>query len=406
MPGDRGLIQDVRPASAEVTGQQRELFAFDAFEYEDPNKNDPAKITVKEGWKLNLQRAVIGDNDLSTEGGFLNLDLLDVNEIFAQEITVTGSIQSENYVPNITGWKISNTSIEIDDGIFRGNLDAAGGTFTGQLDAAGGTFTGDLQAATGEFEHSYGKYGSFITNRFFSGNQVFPAGSGVNDVTGFLFFEGFPFGQTTNIFPVTATFGNTEIVGIWSVPGSLFLVSKTDTIELLSNTNLSQTLTFTSIATPVEITSSIFPTYFLSGLNTWPPPSPFFANFSKIALGSDGSNNRFPFAELHVGQVRIYRKTSATSVALNGYGAVASTSSIRDDVNLPIGTYIAMQDTDDLQLNRNALEFPRLNTADNRFYQNSGSGALLAGNWRYSGVSGATVGGSGIITWNLLRRVA
>ncbi len=109
MPGDRGLIQDVRPASAEVTGQQRELFAFDAFEYEDPNKNDPAKITVKEGWKLNLQRAVIGDTDLSS-GGFLNINLLDVNEIFAQDITATGTITGATIIGGtITG----NTSISI-----------------------------------------------------------------------------------------------------------------------------------------------------------------------------------------------------------------------------------------------------------------------------------------------------
>jgi hypothetical protein len=128
MPGDRGLIQDVRPASAEVTGQQRELFAFDAFEYEDPNKNNPAKITVKEGWKLNLQRAVIGDTDLSTEGGFLNLDLLDVNEIFAQDITATGTI---------TGATIIGGAI-------------TGGTITGST-ITGGTITGNTSISIGPF---------------------------------------------------------------------------------------------------------------------------------------------------------------------------------------------------------------------------------------------------------------
>ena len=114
MPGDKGLIQDVRPASAEITGQQRELFAFDAFEYEDPNKNDPAKITVKEGWKLNLQRAVIGDTDLSVDGSFLNVDLIeagainaskiDVTDLFAQDITATGTITGVTIIGgNITG---------------------------------------------------------------------------------------------------------------------------------------------------------------------------------------------------------------------------------------------------------------------------------------------------------------
>ena len=117
MPGDKGLIQDVRPASAEVTGQQRELFAFDAFEYEDPNKNNPAKITVKEGWKLNLQRAVIGDTDLSVDGSFLNVDLIeagainaskiDVTDLFAQDITATGTITGATIIGgNITGGEI------------------------------------------------------------------------------------------------------------------------------------------------------------------------------------------------------------------------------------------------------------------------------------------------------------
>tara|TARA_B100000902_G_scaffold150407_1_gene146959 strand:- start:499 stop:5337 length:4839 start_codon:yes stop_codon:yes gene_type:complete len=65
---------------------------------------------------------------------------------------VLGTIRSNNYVTNTSGWIIkSDGSVEFETGTFRGDLDAAGGTFSGDLSAAGGTFTGTLSGVDGNF---------------------------------------------------------------------------------------------------------------------------------------------------------------------------------------------------------------------------------------------------------------
>ena len=61
--------------------------------------------------------------------------------------TVVPTIESNNYEPGVSGWKIRKEGpAEFQDIIIRGT-----GTFGGSLDAAGGTFTGALSAATGTF---------------------------------------------------------------------------------------------------------------------------------------------------------------------------------------------------------------------------------------------------------------
>ena len=62
---------------------------------------------------------------------------------------VLGTIRSDNYVTNTSGWIIkSDGDVEFDSGTFRGDLDAAGGTFSGDISGASGTFTGGLSGAS------------------------------------------------------------------------------------------------------------------------------------------------------------------------------------------------------------------------------------------------------------------
>lgn len=131
----KGLIADVRPGSVDITGQQRELYPFDAFEYSSSLTGEENVLYLKSGWELDVTRGTVDGIDLLTEANYLNVDLIeaeaidaskiDVNALFAENITVTGSIESENYVPNSAGWRIDATGIEIDDGTFRGDIEGA-----------------------------------------------------------------------------------------------------------------------------------------------------------------------------------------------------------------------------------------------------------------------------------------
>lgn len=61
--------------------------------------------------------------------------------------TVVPTIESNNYEPGVSGWKIRKEGpAEFQDIIIRGK-----GTFSGSLEAAGGTFAGSLSAASGTF---------------------------------------------------------------------------------------------------------------------------------------------------------------------------------------------------------------------------------------------------------------
>ena len=84
--GDRGLIQNVRPASAEITGQQRELYAFDAFAYSTPEIKIGGEVTtqylvgLKSPWQFDfggitqeeLKESVNDKVDSSEVGGILD----------------------------------------------------------------------------------------------------------------------------------------------------------------------------------------------------------------------------------------------------------------------------------------------------------------------------------------------
>ena len=95
---------------------------------------------------------------------------------------VLGTIRSNNYVTNTSGWIIkSDGSVEFETGTFRGNLDAAGGTFSGDLSAAGGTFTGTLSGVDGNFTGTISATqitGGTLTANIIDGGEI--DGSSIN----------------------------------------------------------------------------------------------------------------------------------------------------------------------------------------------------------------------------------
>lgn len=75
--------------------------------------------------------------------------VIDGNQVFLSN-TVVPTIESTNYVPGVSGWKIRKEGpAEFQDVIIRGT-----GSFGGSLNAATGTFAGSLSAATGTFSGS------------------------------------------------------------------------------------------------------------------------------------------------------------------------------------------------------------------------------------------------------------
>lgn len=151
----KGLLADVRPGAVDITGQQRELFPFDAFEYTSEALTGGASILgFKDGWKLELSSSVVGETTVF-EAGKLNIALIEVENLFADGVTLagTGYIQSSNYVAGTSGFKINAAAglIDIVDGTFSGTVTAAtieassisGTTITGTSSISIGGFNVD-----------------------------------------------------------------------------------------------------------------------------------------------------------------------------------------------------------------------------------------------------------------------
>lgn len=110
----------------------------------------------------------IDDNSISTPKLVTNAVTaakIDVGDLFAQTITLTGSISG-------TGWSINGSAItmsagSIDIGNFAvdtlGNLTATNVTLTGTINATSGTFSGSLNGATGTFSGDLSAAGGSFT---------------------------------------------------------------------------------------------------------------------------------------------------------------------------------------------------------------------------------------------------
>ena len=82
-------------------------------------------LTIASG--ASVTGLTIEQNQLGTtiiQNGTIKTDLIDVDAIFANNITVSeyGSLQSSNYDEGNDGWKISDDGIEANNGVFRGGL--------------------------------------------------------------------------------------------------------------------------------------------------------------------------------------------------------------------------------------------------------------------------------------------
>lgn len=167
------LLEDVRPGSSEVTGQQRELFPFDAFKYTSELSGAENVVSLEDGWELDggslknesveteaVAAEAITSDKIAVEA--VTADKIDVASLFAEDITITGSISSSNYSAGVAGFKIDGPagSIDIVDGTFSGSIDIGGGAFSvtsaGEVTATSGTFSGDITGASGTFSGSVG----------------------------------------------------------------------------------------------------------------------------------------------------------------------------------------------------------------------------------------------------------
>ena len=73
--------------------------------------------------------------------------IIDTDSATDPQNPVLGTIRSDNYVENTSGWIVkSDGSVEFESGKFRGDITGASGTFSGNLSAAGGTFSGNISA--------------------------------------------------------------------------------------------------------------------------------------------------------------------------------------------------------------------------------------------------------------------
>lgn len=141
---DPGLNTNIRPGSQDVLGFQPDLFPFDAWTFDDPNRVVAPKIRLKDPWAL-----VVTGEDIEGEidGGQIADGTIDNGQLADGAVNTPKldqgniSIQSSNYDPGVAGWAIdAGGSAEFQDGIFRGTIQAADGNFSGNLDAASGNF--------------------------------------------------------------------------------------------------------------------------------------------------------------------------------------------------------------------------------------------------------------------------
>ena len=73
--------------------------------------------------------------------GTITASEINVSDLFAETITLTGSISSNNYVAATSGWSIGASTAEFNDVTIRGTLTGATGSFSGQITATSGSLS-------------------------------------------------------------------------------------------------------------------------------------------------------------------------------------------------------------------------------------------------------------------------
>jgi hypothetical protein len=104
--------------------------------------------------------------------GTITASEINVSDLFAETITLTGSISSNNYVAATSGWSIGASTAEFNDVTIRGTLTGATGSFSGQITATSGSITGTLtMGSSGKIEFTGG--GQLSPRYLTSGTNTF-----------------------------------------------------------------------------------------------------------------------------------------------------------------------------------------------------------------------------------------
>jgi len=92
-----------------------------------------------ESWRATADRTLINGGQIYTNT--ITATQIDVSDLFAETITLTGSISSNNYVAATSGWSIGASTAEFNDVTIRGTLTGATGSFSGTVTATNLTAT-------------------------------------------------------------------------------------------------------------------------------------------------------------------------------------------------------------------------------------------------------------------------
>lgn len=97
---DKGLRAKTRPSNLDVRGQQRELFPFDAFEYQSPDESDSPFVRLKQPWVFGIDQSGIVGNSIDGERRLL----LEAGEItFQKWNAATESWEDSSWIGSTIG---------------------------------------------------------------------------------------------------------------------------------------------------------------------------------------------------------------------------------------------------------------------------------------------------------------
>jgi len=221
---------------------------------------------------------------------------------------VLGTIRSDNYVQNTSGWIIkSNGDVEFDSGTFRGDITGATGTFSGSLSSGvsisapvitGGSITGTSGSFTGDISGASGTFTGDLSGADISGGTI-DIGSGTFQVD-----------SSGNLTATSATITGS----ISSTSGTIggWTIGSTD----LSSGNIS-----------IDSTGSISGNY-TAGSAGWIIEADGDAFFNSVTVNNpiiildDAGNTQTPAANrsIALGSSRIYESTALGGLQLKGSG--------------------------------------------------------------------------------------
>ena len=124
-----GEINEAKSAAADDATKKADAAQKAAEQTAESKRNEMAKQLGYAGYADMVAKAQAGQTII--DGGYLRTALIEVEALLAQNIIMKsgGSLQSANYSAGNAGWKIaSDGSVEFENGVFRGTVNATKGT--------------------------------------------------------------------------------------------------------------------------------------------------------------------------------------------------------------------------------------------------------------------------------------